>query len=436
MPLARRALRRFARPLTAALVIVVAPACVPTITQLGQTPAEATAHADTLLGALEARFGPHDLGNVLEKIRPRLVEGALVPSRVFDDSMVWTQMDGSVRRLELAGDRTRDGYRIVVASDAPLPAHPAEYHRTVLLKQLDRGEYEWRVHDALAIGDVRAEQLADALTTLYATAGRENAAAVRADYRRVLPRTTRALGRLFTIDTIGLSPSGDGATAVRLGITMHSERLEPTLPHFARFLDKFLSPAHLRIEVYDDAGSWWTVTGDEGRFTVELRVRDGSLVPLDGAPRAMPARLHIRMKADTKMFVFRVGFHDLVGDVILTRTEHQKGFVAVFQHEPEWVLPPLVATMIRTSLRRPFAGTGALLSFDVRDDVGGESLALRDYRVAIEESAIMRWLGGLGGSAISDFHNGAEEEADRFIGETFAALAQDVQALAERQGAE
>jgi hypothetical protein len=425
------------RLLAATGLVAFALACAQTISQLGPSPAAATAHADTLLMALGARFGPHDLDARLTAIRPRLVQGSLVPSRIFDDSTMWTEAEGSVRELELTGDRTGNGYRIGVAPAVPLPAHAAEYHRRVLLKQLERGQYEWRVHDVLAIGEVHVQELADALTALFTAAQHESGASVRSDYRTSLPRATRALGRLFSLDTLAVTPARGGATAVALGVTIHPERLEREAPHYARFIDKFVSPAHLRLTVYDDQGQWWTVTGDEGRFTARLRVRDGSLAPLDGPRRSMPARLHVRVDLDTKMFVFRIGFRELVGDVVLTRTEHQKGFVVVFQHEPEWVLPPLVGRMIRTSLSRPFAGTGALLSFDLRDGDGAQTLALRDYRVAIEESAIMRWLGGLGNSALSDFHDGAEQEADRFVGQVFAALKQDVHtvALAARAGA-
>jgi hypothetical protein len=418
------------RLLATTSLVAFALACAQTISRLGPSPDAATAHADTLLAALGARFGPHVLGARLTEIRPRLVQGSLVPSRIFNDSTMWTEADGSVRELELGGDRTTGGYRIGVAQDAPLPAHAAEYHRRVLLKQLEHGQYEWRVHDVLAIGDVQVQQLANALTALFMAAQRESGASARADYRASLPRATRALGRLVTLDTLAVAPSRRGATALALGVTVHPERLEQDAPHYARFLSKFVSPAHLRLTVYDDQGPWWTMTGDEGRFTARLRVRDGSLAPLGGPPRPMPARLHVRADLDTKMFVFRIGFRELVGDVVLTRTEHQKGFVVVFQHEPEWVLPPLVGRMIRTSLSRPFTGTGALLSFDLRDGDGAQTLALRDYRVAIEESAIMRWLGGLGNSALSDFHDGAEREADRFVGQAFAALEQDVKALA------
>jgi hypothetical protein len=86
--------------------------------------------------------------------------------------------------------------------------------------------------------------------------------------------------------------------------------------------------------------------------------------------------------------------------------------------------------MLHTPLGRPFEGEGALLAMSVRDDSSTQTVAARDYRLAVRESRIMRWVGGLGSSALGDFRRGAEEEFDRYNGEVLDAMRQDVAALA------
>ena len=70
-----------------------------------------------------------------------------------------------------------------------------------------------------------------------------------------------------------------------------------------------------------------------------------------------------------------------------------------------------------------------MLGYAVRDGDGGATLAIRDYELAVQESAIVRWLGGLGNSALSDFRQGAEREADTFEGELWSAVRADALAL-------
>jgi hypothetical protein len=59
---------------------------------------------------------------------------------------------------------------------------------------------------------------------------------------------------------------------------------------------------------------------------------------------------------------------------------------------------------------------------------------VRDYRLAVKESWIVRWLGRLAGSAMSEFWRGAEEEADTFNGQLIDALRADLLALLPESG--
>ena len=49
--------------------------------------------------------------------------------------------------------------------------------------------------------------------------------------------------------------------------------------------------------------------------------------------------------------------------------------------------------------------------------------------MTVEESAIVRWLGGLGASAMGDFAGRAEAEENRFTAEALQALRADVRAM-------
>ena len=59
------------------------------------------------------------------------------------------------------------------------------------------------------------------------------------------------------------------------------------------------------------------------------------------------------------------------------------------------------------------------------------STVWRDIDVVVRESAILRFFGRLGGTALSDFRVGAEKEAERLWGETLRGMAEDVRRIAE-----
>ena len=74
----------------------------------------------------------------------------------------------------------------------------------------------------------------------------------------------------------------------------------------------------------------------------------------------------------------------------------------------------------------PTRVTARRLALGIRNDGGGQSLSERHARFAVSESAIMRWLGGLGASAFGDFSGRAELEENLFLYEMFEALRKDV----------
>ena len=97
-----------------------------------------------------------------------------------------------------------------------------------------------------------------------------------------------------------------------------------------------------------------------------------------------------------------------------------------FRREPAWHFPLAVDKLIKNPLKRPFQERGAEMSFGVRDDLGPQTINERHSRLAVNESAIMRWLGRLGASAFGDFSGRTELEENLFLYEMFEALRRDV----------
>ncbi len=189
-------------------------------------------------------------------------------------------------------------------------------------------------------------------------------------------------------------------------------------------------PTRARMQLTDQQGVRFAdIALDHGTLSVTLRARDGALVALSGPPRPRPDTLRARFDLSMKMMLFHVGYTNLAGDFIVERGEHVRGWFLRFQHEPDWDFPLAVDKLIRSALRRPFEGRGTELRLTVRDDLGRQAMSQRQVRTAVKESAIVRWLGGLGSTAFGDFSGRSEAEENRFLTELFGALREDVGAI-------
>jgi hypothetical protein len=184
------------------------------------------------------------------------------------------------------------------------------------------------------------------------------------------------------------------------------------------------------VAVEDEQGArFWELDLRDGHLRLDLAVRDGRLVPLAGPPRRIPDRLRARVELTTKTGLFRSGFRDLVGEVRLQRDLASPGFLARFPREPDWRLPFLVEPLLHASLRRPFEGEGALLTYALEGGPGGRVRVARRAELSVRESWILRWFGGIVGSAASDYRRTAEAEAELFSYELLEALREDLGAL-------
>jgi len=395
--------------------------------------ASARKAADEALLALALRFGPVELEPRFAALRPRLGRAGLVPSRVFDDALAWTAMRGDVRELGFRGTPIGpDRYAIAVAPQPREPEAPGEYRGLLQLARLRPGEFEWQIHESLALGALRGDGLVGAGDALLALVERAPTGDARPALRASLPRTAAALGRVFSLERLQLLAGPEGARAVFAEALLHPEWLQEGLPRYAQFLRRYVVPMQLELSVADPSGAvFWEATLRDGRFGLRAKLLHGALASLAGPTRRLGDRCSARLTLKMKLGLWSVGFSGLPADVALSRDPHALGFHAAFHREPEWQIPFIVAPFMRGSLRRPFEGEGALLGYELVSGAGAEasSLALRHYRLAVKESFVVRWLGGNVGGAIADFRRGAEVEADRFVREGFLALREDVRAL-------
>jgi hypothetical protein len=346
---------------------------------------------------------------------------------------VWTtaSSDGT-RLLELEG-RPETGaggerYWFVARAGVPAPDRPGEARHVIRLAPQRDGAYQWNTQVEHAVGRARAGAVVEALVLGLARLerpGRE----VRGDLRAALPRTSAALGRLFSLDTVVTAPVGDGSWLVDLRVSVHPDRVRPTMPHLAAYVDKWVSPSRYRIELTDGRGGRW-LDARAGRrvLTFRMRLRDGQLLALEGPARPLPDALQLRMDATVHFMLWDVGVSDMVGDLSLVRSPHERGFLVRWRRRPDWHLPLGVRHLINGTLDRPFQDAGMQLRLTLRDVEAGQTLVLRRFDVAVQESAIVRWLGNLGGSAMNDFAGPAEVEENRFTADALLGLRNDLAA--------
>ena len=394
---------------------------------LGADRPTARANSESLFDALARRFDNVQRTPKFAQARTKFGRYALSPTGVFRDTSVWTAIGtDSTRTLTLSGSHTGTGYVFSTRASVPLPSVTGDSRHVIRLQRRGESEYRWDTAVDHAIGSVHPNDVARALTAFIASVEQPAALRMRADTRALLPRTTQVLGELFSLDTVRITPQPDGSRSVLVRFRMDPRRIEKTRPNFAKYLQKYVEPARYRILLHDAGGAMWLdAAGPENVFTIGYRVRNGELVALAGTGRPIPDSLRITVDFSAKFMIFRVGVSKLVGDFAFVRASDERGWAMRFRREPDWHFPLAVNHLIRTSLRHPFEGEGITVRITVRDRVGPQTLLSREAGVAVQEGAIVRWLGGLGNSAMSDFAGKAEVEENRYVYEVLTALRLD-----------
>lgn len=420
--------RRASFVLSATLLLA---ACGRGPSAFGETPASARAGATDFFGALALRFGPLTRTAKLEALRPRLVRHSLSPSKIFDDTTLWSSQSGESRTMQVAGGRTTSGgYLLAHRPRVGAPARAGDGRATIQLSRLGDGEFAWHSVDELAVGGTSAASLGAVLVRTFAAIEGMPPYVIRAGYRQALPHTTAALARYITIDSIRSVRQADGASLLDFTIRLDPERLKQTMPHFAKYAREYISPARYRLSLTDRTGALWLeAVARDDVLRLRFRTLEGMLVPIGVPPRPLPDELHVNLDFFAKVMVFTVGISELTGDLRIVRTPGERSLVMRFREEPAWHLPLAVEHFLRSSLRRPFEGDGVGLSLIARDAPGGVTLLQRDLDITVQESAIVRWLGGLGNRAMGDVTSAVEREKDTYTGDIFRGLSRDVSAL-------
>jgi len=394
---------------------------------LGPDRAAARTNADALFEGLAARFDNVQRAPKFYQARSKLGRYALSPSGVYGDTSVWTAVGtDSTRTLTLSGSHTATGYTFTPRAVVSVPNATGDSRHVIRLKRRGEGEYAWDTAVDHAIGPVHANEVAAALTAFISAPQATTAPRIKPETQALLPRTSRVLGELFSLDTVRILPWADGSSSVTVRFHMEPDRIKKTRPNFAKYLEKYVTPARYRLRLQDGRGTvWLDASGSDNAFTASYRVRNDELLSIVGNPVPMPDSIQIAVDFSAKFMIFRVGVTKLVGDFVFIRESDERGWMMRFRREPDWHFPLAVNALIRTSLRHPFAGEGITFRVSVRDRAGSQSLLSRQAGVAVQESAIVRWLGGLGNSAMSDFAGRAEVEENRYVFEVLSALRGD-----------
>ncbi|HMI47752.1 MAG TPA: hypothetical protein VK481_03700, partial [Gemmatimonadaceae bacterium] len=323
-----------------------------------------------------------------------------------------------------------DRYIVTAKLSNTPPDALTESREIVRLRRLKESEYEWYTNVEVALGRIAAKNITDVLAAALAAGEGKTSAVIRANYTVSFPRTAAALGRLFTIDTLHLTTDSDGAATYNIAIKLTPDILKATMPHYAAYIDKYISKGKYRITLTDKSGAhWFDAWAANYYMHFKVRSKDGHFAPLEGAVRPMPESLTIHVDLSMKILIFTVGWTDMTGEFDIINTPHERGWSMRFAKEPEWHLPPTVGYLLKSPLRRPFQEPGIPVRVSIRDNPGAQTILNRRLSLVVQESGILRFLNRLSGTAVGDFLGPSEREANRFNADAFRALRIDVATL-------
>ena len=425
-------------PLTALLAVATAVAlggCRAATLAYGPDAATARANADAVASAMQDRFT-----NVLRTpkfayARMRIARYAVAPSKLVNDTSLWTSAraarNGNAERdLDVGGEMKDGRYTFTAQARVAEPLQAGDSRDVIRLRELDHdGDWHWLTSVEHAVGAMPPERATDVFRALFASSERPSAD-VRADYRAAFPRTAQAMGRMFSLDSVLTTRQADGSTLVALHIVTSDARLQVEFPEMAKFVRKYFAPSKYHIRLIDRAnGVFFDATSAKQRLVVRFRSLNGELQPIDGPARRMPDTLAMHVDSSAKSSVFTVGFRRMVGEFVHTKSASERGWVMRFAKEPDWDLPLLAEQLMHSPLRRPFEGQGVQLRVGFSKGAEGQTIFSRVLTLVVRESAIMRFLGNLGFTAISEFAEKSETDTNRFLAEAFAAMRADIQGI-------
>ena len=424
--------RRLKSLATLAALVASLNACRDVAPAFGPTIPAARANADALFGGIATRFTNVQRDPKFIVARRKLGHSALTPSVIYDDTSVWTARGtDSTRTVTLDGEFSNNRY---LFSARPWPSTPADEpgdsRHYMRLRKITNDEYEWITNVDINSGPISPNDFANVISRLMRSAEGRSAQELRADYRSAYPRSTSSLGRVLSLDTLSAIRDVEGATTVRLGVRINPNGIRSTMPAFAEYIDKYVTPSKYRVVLTDKRGGRWIeLSGDDNFMILRLRSLNGHFAPLNGPARPIPDELQLTSDFTTKILFFTVGFRAMIADLSVIHSQRERGWLLKFTREPDWRLPPTVGFMIRTPLKRPFMGSGSTFRLVLRENPGASTFLTRYTTTIVQESTILRFLGRLGATAMGDFVGKAETEENRFSADVFNSLRLDTRAL-------
>ena len=414
-----------------ATILALTLACQNVPAGFGATRQQAQQNSDALFTAFIQRFTNVTRSPRYERARELIGRHALTPSAIYNDTTIWTSIATDGTRT-LFGDASFENGRYTFSNvpvSAPLKTS-ADGRHVMRLRKLGPDVYDWFAGVDFAAGSITATDADNVISHWLASAEGRSAATLRAEYAKVFPHTTTALGRLFTIDTMISVEDKHGGNTVYVGFHMTPNGIRQALPKYAAYLDKYILKLRFRFILTDNQGAtWFDAAGREGKFTFRVRSHKGRFAPLEGPVRTIPDTLTLRVDASVKVKMFTVGVSKLMGEWVNVQLNRERGWHMRFTREPEWHLPPIVGQLIRSPLKRPFKGAGTQFQITIRDNPGQQTILARRISTTVEESGILRFFGKLGGDAMGDFVAEAEAEENRFNAALFTALRTDISAV-------
>jgi hypothetical protein len=388
----------------------------------------AASHAEQLFAGLGARFVEPARDAKYDSARMKLASAALLPSRIWKDTAVWTGSTATGRALLIHGQLAQGRYRLHAVPSAPHPTQLGESRHLIELTRLSDSEFAWDTDVNHAIGGITAAETGALFRAMLSSAAGRTEHELRADYGASIPVSAAVLGQLFRVDSVKTSHLPDRSTLATFVVTMTPSGIEQRFPKFARYMRRYAETARMRWTLTDRAGAMFVECSmRDGRMLLRVRTHDGRIIALSGATAAMPDSLQLNGDFAMKVRRFTVGFENYEAEFHIGRGDHERAWTLTSRREPKWVLPFVTERLLRTPLRRPFQDSGATFRLAVVDDpAGGQSVLHRRLHLEVQESAILRFLGRLGAIAVSDYTGDVEREMDAWVREVFDALVTDV----------
>lgn len=359
-----------------------------------------------------------------------LLHYALTPSEVYGDTSIWTSTGPDGYRTLFGNAKFTDGRYVFsnTVTDDPVQVL-GEGRHIIRLHKLNNDDYDWFTGVDFVAGSITPNDFANVITRWIAASEGHDDTALRAGYRTEFSHTTAALGGLYSLDTLVSSREPNGVNNFYAVIHITPDGIRKNYPAYAAYMTKYADKVKLHFTLQDSRGAQWLdVTSRNDYVTLHFKSRDGHFAPFDGPVRPIPDTLVVKVDFTAKIKLFTIGVEHLTGEWVNLHSDHERGWALRFTREPGWVLPPVVGYLIKSPLRRPFEGDGTQFRFTVHDQPGGPTLMSRRGSTTVRESAILRFIGKLGGSAMGDFVANAEADENRFNVVVYTALKADVDA--------